>query len=127
MSGPDVFAGIGEGMTDLLTDEATVYVRQAVAPRAFVVLHRANLPCRLSTVMRQNAQSGGGRVDLASRRQLFWGAGYALPTNAQGAVDVRIQVNSRPERWGVEGPPTPVPAGSPDPELWIAELVLQPN
>jgi hypothetical protein len=112
----------------LLVDTATVYARQAAAPRTHTVLHKAGLACRLTTVSRGGAQSGEARAALASRRLLYWrGADYALPANAQGAVDVRIVVAGRPERWGLDAPPTPLPAGAAVPELWMAELVQQPS
>jgi hypothetical protein len=124
----DAFAGIAAEVAPLLTDEATVYTRQAAAPRTHTVVATTGLACRLTTVVRTVAQTGGARIELAQRRQLYWrGADYALPANAQGAVDVRIVVNGRPERWGVDGVPTPLPPGAADPELWIAELLLQPN
>jgi hypothetical protein len=124
----DAFAGIGSEVASLFTDEATVYTRQALAPRTHTVVERSGLACRLTTVARQEAQSGDARVALAGRRQLYWrGSDYTLPANAQGAVDVRIVVNGRPERWGVDGVPTPLPPGAPTPEVWVAELILQPN
>jgi len=86
---------------------------------SWAVQDRVGLRCRLDDVNRQDAASGTGRTELASRGQLTWQADYTMPPN------VRVTVDAFPNmRWSVVPNTTwPVRGSEGGIIAWRADLV----
>jgi hypothetical protein len=79
----------------LLTQVATVYGR-ATATGLFTDALRTGLACRLLHLNIQDAPSGAGRTDLASRRSFCWDPAYFFP-----GLPVQTQIEVGGLRWNL--------------------------